>query len=97
MDTSQLDIVDGHTYWQHPGERNFKHAPMVNDPFNSTVVELSRTAVAGKPYTVSVVNNPFPSQFASEGIPILVRVAVPFTTGLMFRPPMRLSPETPTA
>jgi hypothetical protein len=70
-DTSKLDIVDGHTYWQHPGERNFKHAPMVNDPFNSTVVELSRTAVAGKPYTVSEVNNPFPNQFASEGIPIL--------------------------
>jgi hypothetical protein len=70
-----LDIVDGHTYWQHPGERNFKNAPMVNDPFNSTVVELSRTAVAGKPYTVSEVNNPFPNQFASEGVPILAAYA----------------------
>ena len=74
-DTSQLDVVDGHTYWQHPGERNFKNAPMVNDPFNSTVIELSRTAVAGKPYTVSEVNNPFPNQFASEGIPILAAYA----------------------
>src|SRR4029077_6254050 len=74
-DTSQLDIVDGHTYWQHPGERTFKNAPMVNDPFNSTVVELSRTAVAGKPYTVSEVNNPFPNQFACEGIPILAAYA----------------------
>ena len=44
---------------------------MVNDPYNSTVVELSRTAVAGKPYTVSEVNNPFPNDWASEGIPIL--------------------------
>ena len=74
-DTSQLDVVDGHTYWQHPGERNFKNAPMVNDPFNSTVIELSRTAVADKPYTVSEVNNPFPNQFASEGIPILAAYA----------------------
>lgn len=74
-DTSLLDIVDGHTYWQHPGERNFKNAPMVNDPFNSAVLELSRTAVAGKPYTVSEVNHPFPNQFACEGIPILAAYA----------------------
>ncbi len=71
QDTQQLDIVDGHTYWQHPGDRLYHHAPMVNDPFNSTVAELSRTALAGKPYTVSEVNNPFPNQFACEGIPIL--------------------------
>ena len=70
-DTSLLDIVDGHTYWQHPGDRNYRHAPMVNDPLNSTVVELSRSAVAGQPYTVSEVNNPYPNQFGSEGIPIL--------------------------
>jgi len=74
-DTSLLDIVDGHTYWQHPGERSFKIAPMVNDPFNSTVLELSRTAVAGEPYTVSEVNHPFPNQFACEGIPILAAYA----------------------
>ncbi len=74
-DTSLLDIVDGHTYWQHPGDRTYRHAPMVNDPLNSTVVELSRTAVAGKPYTVSEVNNPYPSQFGSEGIPILAAYA----------------------
>jgi hypothetical protein len=71
QDAQQLDIMDGHTYWQHPGDRLYRHAPMVNDPFNSTVAELSRTAMAGKPYTVSEVNNPFPNQFACEGIPIL--------------------------
>jgi hypothetical protein len=68
--TSSFDTNDGHTYWQHDWENKIK-APMVNDPYNSTVVELSRTAVAGKPYTVSEVNNPFPNQWASEGIPIL--------------------------
>jgi hypothetical protein len=68
--TSSFDTNDGHTYWQHDWENKIK-APMVNDPLNSTVVELSRTAVAGKPYTVSEVNNPFPNDWASEGIPIL--------------------------
>jgi hypothetical protein len=68
--TSSFDTTDGHTYWQHDWENKIK-APMVNDPYNSTVVELSRTAVSGKPYTVSEVNNPFPNAWASEGIPIL--------------------------
>lgn len=67
---SKLDIVDGHVYWQHPGTRLPK-TPMVNDPLNSTVVRLSRTAVAGKPYTVSETNHPFPNDYAAEGIPIL--------------------------
>jgi hypothetical protein len=68
--TSSMDIVDGHTYWQHP-EMYVRKSPMVNDPFNSTVVELSRSAIAGKPYIVSEVNNPFPNDYDSEGIPIL--------------------------
>jgi hypothetical protein len=73
--TSLLDIVDGHTYWRHPGPRGIPNTPMVNDPRNSTVVELSRTAFAGKPYTVSEVNHPFPNDYASEGIPILAAYA----------------------
>ncbi|MCP5114566.1 MAG: hypothetical protein GY953_27375, partial [bacterium] len=78
---SKLDIVDGHTYWQHPsysrdpetGERisTLKNTAMVDDPFHSTVMNLSRNAVAGKPYTVSEVNHPWPAEHASEGIPIL--------------------------
>lgn len=68
--TSSMDVVDGHDYWQHPG-MYVRKAPMVNHPFDSTVVELSRSAIAGKPYTVSEVNNPFPNDYAGEGIPIL--------------------------
>jgi len=71
LDAQQLDIMDGHDYWRHPSVAPFRHNPMVNEPLNSTVVELSRTAIAGKPYTVSEVNNPWPNQFACEGIPIL--------------------------
>ena len=68
--TLPSDVIDGHTYWQHP-EMYVRKSPMVNDPFNSTVVELSRSAIAGKPYTVSEVNNPYPNDFDIEGIPIL--------------------------
>ena len=83
--TSQMDIVDGHVYWQHPryltnsqGKRagfSIGNTPMVNEPFKSTVVQLSRSAVAGKPYTVSEINHPFPNEYACEGIAILAAYA----------------------
>jgi len=79
--TSKLDVVDGHVYWQHPRyltdpktkRRSFSipNTPMVNDPFDSTVVQLSRSAIRGKPYTVSETNHPFPNEYACEGIGIL--------------------------
>jgi len=80
--TSLLDVVDSHTYWQHPNYINdpatgkktgytIGNSPMVDDPLHSSVVELSRSAFAGKPFTVSEVNHPFPAEFAAEGIPIL--------------------------
>jgi hypothetical protein len=70
---SKLDILDGHIYWNsYVGVGN---APMVNDPLHSTVVQLSRTAFAGKPYTVSETNHPFPNEYAGEGIPILAAYA----------------------
>lgn len=68
--TASFDALDGHDYWQGPWERKPK-SPMVDDPLNSTVVELSRTAEAGKPYTVSEVNEAFPNDYAAEQIPIL--------------------------
>ena len=76
--TSKLDFVDGHVYWQHPnyfndpvtGKQNFTipNTPMVNDPLGSTVAQLSRSAVQGKPFTVSETNHPFPNHYSCEGI-----------------------------
>ncbi|HSW02128.1 MAG TPA: hypothetical protein VLI39_18330 [Sedimentisphaerales bacterium] len=61
--TSLCDVIDGHVYWQHPrylkdpatGRQTFAidNTPMVDAPLYSTVVQLSRSAVAGKPYTIS--------------------------------------------
>lgn len=79
--TSRLDAVDSHVYWQHPRYRTdergkttgfeIANTPMVDEPLRSSVVQLSRSAVAGKPFTVSEVNHPFPNEYACEGIPIL--------------------------
>ena len=67
----QMDALDGHIYWEHPESPPPVNTPMVNDPLHSTVVQLSRTAFAGKPYTVTETNHPFPNEWASEGIPII--------------------------
>jgi hypothetical protein len=72
---AKLDVIDGHVYWQHPGSPPPVNTPMVNDPKNSSVVQLSRTAIAGKPYTVSETNHPFPNDWLSEGIPIIAAYA----------------------
>jgi hypothetical protein len=84
---SQLDIIDAHDYWQHPHRvRNagghttgfdFQGLPkaMVNDPFHSTVMNVARSAMAGKPFTVTEVNHHFPNDYASEGIPIMAAYA----------------------
>jgi hypothetical protein len=83
--TSLLDVVDGHVYWQHPSDKTdektgkkysvIENSPMVNDPGFSTVVQLSRSAVEGKPFIVSETNHPFPNEYACEGIPILAAYA----------------------
>ncbi|MCU0246520.1 MAG: hypothetical protein MUC42_08090, partial [Bryobacter sp.] len=79
--TSVLDIVDTHVYWQHPryfpdpktGRRSFdiRNTPMVNEPEKSAVVTLHRSAMAGRPFTVSEVNEPYPNEWAAEMIPTL--------------------------
>ncbi len=84
--TAKLDVVDGHVYWQHPSRRVdaktkkrtfwMGNSPMANAPLASSVVQLARSAVAGKPYTVSETNHPFPSDYACEGIPILTAYAL---------------------
>jgi len=69
--TSQMDIVDGHVYWEHPAITGHRNTPMVNAPLDSTIVRLSRSAVAGKPFTVSEVNHPNPNDYCAEMIPLL--------------------------
>ncbi len=70
--TSRLDIVDAHIYWWPPSQVSHRgNTPMVNEPLDSIEVKLTRSTVAGKPFTVSEVNEPFPSDYESEMIPLL--------------------------
>ncbi|MCL4401564.1 MAG: hypothetical protein M1436_02715, partial [Acidobacteria bacterium] len=82
--TARLDIVDAHFYWQNwrpavlpDGRRRqeFANSAMVNDPEHSSVVTLSRAAVAGKPFFVTELNHVFPNEYASEGMPIAAAYA----------------------
>ena len=82
---AMLDVVDSHVYWQHPNYREGRvdgrgafeigNTPMVNDPYFSTPVQLSRAAVEGKPFTVSETNHPYPNEYACEGVPALAAYA----------------------
>ena len=69
--TSKFDIVDAHVYWQHPAISGRRNTPMVNHPLHSIEVKLTRSAMVGKPFTVSEVNEPFPSDYGAEMIPLL--------------------------
>ncbi|MCX7819214.1 MAG: hypothetical protein N2652_08410 [Kiritimatiellae bacterium] len=77
---AELDWIDGHGYWQHPNVRadppTIANTPMVNDPFDSTVVQFARTPLFGRAFTISEVNHPFPHEFACEGVPILAAYAM---------------------
>jgi hypothetical protein len=72
---AMFDWIDGHGYWQHPNYRaetpTCENTPMVNDPLDSTVTQFARTPVAGRAFTISEVNHPFPHESACEGFPIL--------------------------
>lgn len=62
-----LDVIDAHGPWES--------SPMVDEPLNSVPVRLARSAMAGKPFTVSEHNHRFPSDYTSEGISLLATYA----------------------
>lgn len=76
---SHLDFVDGHYYWDHPWWPNTSPwSPtgwvISNNPQVNAFDRLSRLAfqaVAGKPFTVSEYNQPFPNRYAAEA-PLLI-------------------------
>ena len=68
-----LDVIDGHGYWQHPqigATTRTPNTPMVNDPADSTIAQFARSPMAGRPFTVSETNYPWPHEYAVEGFTI---------------------------
>ncbi|MDI9445071.1 MAG: carbohydrate binding domain-containing protein, partial [Planctomycetota bacterium] len=69
---AELDYVDNHAYWCHPSVHanwEIRNAAMVNSM--SCILAQAGQRVAGKPYTVSEYNHPFPNQYGAEGQPML--------------------------
>jgi len=68
-----LDYVDHHAYWLHPSVCDdwvIGNTPMVNSSSNC-VTGMASQRVAGKPFTVSEYNHPFPNYYGAEGQPML--------------------------
>lgn len=68
-----LDYVDHHAYWLHPTvhkDWEIGNSAMVNSSYNC-VTGMASQRVAGKPFTVSEYNHPFPNYFGAEGQPML--------------------------
>jgi len=77
---SQLDLMDCHAYWQHPRfprqpwsrtDWDIGNTPMLDAPAANCISQLSRSAVLGKPLTVSEYNHPFPNEYGCE-MPLLL-------------------------
>ena len=69
-----MDFYDNHAYWLHPTIGVFwkqNTAPMVNEPNGGTLPGLAARRFAGKPYTISEYNHPYPSFYGAEGQPML--------------------------
>lgn len=70
---AELDYIDIHSYWCHPGPVNpaweIGNISMVNSLNN--ISEMAVQRVEGKPFTISEYNHPFPNQYGAEGQPML--------------------------
>lgn len=74
---SQLDYIDNHAYWDHPDFPNIPwsatdwtiaNTPMVLETEGGAIAGvINAAAVAGKPFTISEYNHPFPNRYQSEG------------------------------
>ena len=70
---ADLDYVDNHAYWCHPSVETkwlIRNQPMV-EAHGGCVAGLAAQRVAGKPYTVSEYNHPYPILYGAEGQPML--------------------------
>src|SRR5690606_30664674 len=92
---AQLDYVDNHAYWDHPQfptaawsstDWRIDNVPMVRHDAGGVIARLvAGVPFAGKPFTVSEYNHPFPNAYQTEG-PLFLAAYGAFhgLDGLMF-------------
>jgi hypothetical protein len=81
---AMLDVVDAHSYWQHPhfphrqwdmNDWSVKNVPLAGEPDGGTLPGLALRRVAGKPFVVTEYNAASPNTFSSEAFLELCAVA----------------------
>ena len=81
---SRMDLVDMHSYWQHPSfprrpwdmnDFRIENAPMVQATAGGALAGPAAYRVEGKPFTVSEYDHPAPSEYAAEGVPLAFATA----------------------
>jgi len=73
---ADLDVIDGHSYFQALfSGKAFANTPQLDEPDSGMVAKLSRSAVEGKPYIISEINESFPNDYAAEALPMLAAYA----------------------
>jgi hypothetical protein len=73
---AMLDVVDAHSYWQHPhfpgrawdmDNWTLKNESMAGAPDGGALTTLAMRRVAGKPFIVTEYNHASPNTYSSEG------------------------------
>jgi hypothetical protein len=81
---AHLDVIDSHSYWQHPnfpgrpwdGENwVVPNLPMAGRPDGGTLPALGLSRLAGKPFICTEYNHSAPSTYASETAPVIFAYA----------------------
>jgi hypothetical protein len=81
---SKLDVVDAHSYWQHPhfphkpwdpNDWTVKNIPITDEPDGGVLATLALRRVAGKPFIVTEYNASAPNTYSSEAFLELCAVA----------------------
>ncbi len=81
---SDMDFLDGHSYWHHPhfpgrawdmGNWLVENSAMTDSRSGGTLGELACQRLAGKPYTVSEYNHPAPMDPQAECVPMIAAFA----------------------
>ena len=76
---SKFDVVDSHSYWNHPvfphdswnnNDYYVKNQSLTTAEDGGTLASLAKQRVYGKPFSVTEYDHPYPNQFTSEMMPM---------------------------
>jgi hypothetical protein len=81
---AELDVIDSHSYWQHPRfpgrswdavNWTVQNVPMAAAPDGGTLPRLALCRLAGKPFICTEYNHSAPNTYSSETLPLIAAFA----------------------